>query len=525
MELTNCIPLNFYACNESILNAVKDERYATYNQECKEGLDNFIVEAGITKMNIYPNFHIGNILGPTGYVAEIPLGNMFSFYLFNQQLFRQISFFEISITSDFISSLKTDEKKDIIRKVIPLQTTNFPSLSDTPMDSWSPALGYYGSSIGIYSFEEMVGNEQSKRYFIGVHSGLHAQTVDILNEKFIGINYNNHTISNEGKTNNSEVPKINTYSMVFQDNEKSLTNMRKISIANNRRLAYIFAVSLGINFINNDIKYVNKDTKRLTMIDTKKDHAHTQSALQWWPKGVPMFFHSTIAYKWKEDDKNELIEKRIRPSETLQDMAIGELYKNLIDTADTDHRKEILKNLDINFIDKIYEAIPIAECDYNTYRLNQGHVYVYNGCCTTITDQRDYVYNVIRQMSMVQGYQIYNSTISRKDTIKNEEEHKKWSNKAGNGFITVPMLEKRPNNDIPVAVDKLNAFFSLYNDINPNRLSGPKQMKYIPRNGSTSEETAIKNSLHAQFTPNTIQLTPEFVYLSPDVSYNVLHNQ
>lgn len=519
MELTNSIPINFFACNENILDYKKDEKYNTFNLECKAGFEDFIRESGISKMNVLPNFHIGNVLGPTGYVGEVPLNRAFSFYLFSQPMFREISFFEISMTTDILSTLKTDETKDRIRKIIPLQTPNYPDLQDTHLSSWSPALGYYGSSIGIYSFEEKVGTEQNKRYFIGVHSGLHSQTYDLVADKLIKISYAN-TDFQEGRVDSDTIPAIHTYAKVIQDGNRLLHNMKKLAISNNRRLAYVFAGSMGLKFKNGDVHQIPA-TKRVSMIDTKKDYNKMEEILNWWPKGAPMYIHSTIAYKWAEEERNIDIEKRLLHDKEMEEIAIGEMYKQCLDTADTEDKRNFLAKFKIDFQERMGEAIPVAECDYNTFRLRPDHIHVYNGCCATDVDQKEPFYNVIKQLSIVQGYEIYNSTISKNNELKHMNEHISWSNKAGNGFVTVPMLERRQTAQ-SVSQEKLNIFFSLFNDIHPNRKDAPKQMKYVPRAGNISEEAMVRQQLYGTFQPNIIQLTPEFVYLSPDTLYNTV---
>lgn len=519
MESNNSTPIRLFACDESILNYHKEEKHNTFNQECKEGLHDFIRETGMSKMNILPNFHIGNILGPVGYVAEIPLNKRFHFNLFDQPMFREISFFEISVHSDTLLNLKTDENKDRIRKCIPLQTPNYPDLKDDYLSSWSPALGYYGSSIGIYSFEEKVGAEQIKRYFIGVHSGLHSQTYDLLANMLVKLDYANMDILQQGTQSESTTPTINTYAKVIQDSNKTLFNMRKIAISNNKRLAYIFARTLGLKF-KNDITYLPVH-KRLTMIETKKDYSKVEEILNWWPKNTPLYINSTIAYKWREDEKNKDIEDRISPSESLEEMAIGEMYKNLLEKAD-EEKKTYLKKFEIDFQDKIGEAIPIAECDYNTFRIQTDYINFYNSCSPTTVDPKEPLHSVIRQLSMVQGYEIYNSTISRNDELRHMNEHMSWTNKAGNGFMTLPVLEKRQSNSVLINEEKLSTFFSLFNDVSPNRKNAPKQMKYIPRQSHVSEEAMIKAQLFNGFDPNVIQLTPEFVYLSPDIPHNAV---
>lgn len=497
------------------------------NVELKEALMDFMEESGVSKINILPNFSLGNILGPSGYVAELNLNRVFSTSLFHQPLFRFISFFEITFDNEMLLKIKTDEWKDVIRKTIPLHTPYYPKLSDTCTSAWAPALGQYGSNIGIYSFEENVGNERTKRFFIGVHSGLHMETYDLLiHHLTVDILYKNSDIINQyASALDDNVTKPKTYKDVFNDTSGIMKNMREVARENNRRLAVQFAKTLNIHFKD---KEVIPSLSELSIPPSNDTFPYALDGLKWWnpPENitsVPLFLDSVIHGDIYEDDVDAVVEARIKPKHELKSMPIGVIYRKLKAHATTPQQQEALKEYNrISFIEKRGTVIPTLESEYNSYRIRGEFLLFYNHCSPTLTDNK-YPYTcVIKQQSIFQGYEILNSCLSK----NNEEEHRahsnQWTNSFGNGYPTIPNIEKRKESIVKIENSQAGIFFSAYNNISINRKDMPKQVKYVP-NYEYWSDGLVKRDLHnSGFSPNSIELVPEFVYLSPDIHTKTL---
>ena len=104
MEQFNNSNIIFAACDNSIVKTEEEKfNYDEYVDELKDSIQLFVNDAGMQKFYIYPNFNFGIFMGHQGYVAEVPLYRKLSSWMFTQNLFRVISFFEIKVTDDLIN--------------------------------------------------------------------------------------------------------------------------------------------------------------------------------------------------------------------------------------------------------------------------------------------------------------------------------------------------------------------------------------------------------------------------------------
>ncbi len=498
--------------NDIIINSDKSE--------LKEALYNFMEDSGITKINVMPNFSLGSILGPSGYVAEVALNQTFTTAMLHQPVFRFVSFFEILFDNERLTKIKTDDWKDVIRKTIPLSTPFYPRLTDTYDSPWSPALGQYGSNIGIYSFEEKVGNERIKRFFIGVHSGLHLETYDLLMHHLtVQCLYKNSDLINQpNASSNGGDAKILTYNDVFGDTG-IMKKMRDIAKENNRRLAVQLAKTLSIHFKDREVINAISEITALH----QGDNTHALNALRWWKPpesigAIPMYLDSVVYHSIYEDDIDAMVESRIKPKAEIRAMPIGLILRDLRKAATSVQQIDALKEFEnITLLEKRGTIIPTIESEYNTYRIKGPFLVIYNGCCPTLTEGK-YPYTcVIRQQSIFQGYEILNSTLSKNDQEQHKTESTQWTNNFGSGYPAVPNLEKRKEATVKIETSQANIFFSAYNNIHANRKDIPKQVKYVPSSENWSDGLIKRDLYSPLFTPNCIELVPEFVYLSPDI--------
>lgn len=488
-------------------------------EEKLELLSLFVEDIGMTKIYIFPNFSIGGILGPQGYVAEIHNSRYFSAWMLNQPLFRTISFFEIYCDlPTILKYLNSDDTRDYIRKGISLETSCYPTLSDTAEGNWAPALGHSNSSIGIYSFEEKVDHEQVTRYFVGVHSGLHYQTCHLLHEKLMEYTYTNSDI-----TNGKNGQEMKTVGDVFEDG--LLLKMSKISKENNRRLATQFMRMLELRPKDFESQVLLSESRAITtnLFDSQQNIPLIEEALKWWPKGKYIFRDQQIAYDVEEEERDEEIEKRLKISDALIGAPIGSIFlQSKLKAVSSEEKSGYEKLYKPNIVEKRETICPIIECDYNTFRIKGDHILYYNNCCCTVPTSKEPQLNIVKQLSLTQGYEIYNSNISKNLTQQQFENAGRLPNKFGDGFPVIFLPVKRIDN-IKKVDDSIDIFFSYYNGSSKKRDTQkiPKQMKYITKYLKSSDEHHLQQNLFPiDFKPNIIQLLPKFVYLSPDISFD-----
>lgn len=522
MEQNYFTPITFAGCNKDILNKDNEKQaYAEYHEECKESLKLLLAEAGISHFFIFPNFSLGTLLGPQGYVAEIPSTKLFSSWLFTQPLFRIISFFEIIANEEIVIGFKNEETRDKIRKSFPIETINYPNLTDVAEGNWSPALGSQGSSIGIYSFKENVGNDQVERWFIGVHSGLHYQTNKLLLDALTNISYKNYEMTHRaGMIEPGEVLKLEKVGSFIH--EGLFKRMRNISRENNKKLATQFARILKLNFKTDTFASIaSLRTPNLSSHIFDTSPALVKELLNWWPKDVDLFLDSVVLYDVDEENKDPEIVKRLSISKELENAPVGVIFNNLKKKAVTENMESVLNQYKFKCLDKRETVAPVAECDYNTFRIYNNNLYYYNNCTSTLPDIHEPALAVIKQLSLTQGYEIINSKISLNNSSLHFEQSQKWTNDFGNAYPVIFPQMKRPDISAQNSNDVFNKFFSLYNSINKEKDKYPKQIKYVPKYRQKFEEPMfVKDLQPSNFTPNVVQFTPEFVYLGPDINFD-----
>lgn len=519
MENKNFTPIHFAACDNKILSLENEKENEDFTQDLRASFKLFIADSGSSKFCIFPNFNQGIFTGPQGYVTQISLTRYFSSWCFLQPIFRVISFFEVNMNDDAIQALKTDEIRDMIRKTFPIDTCNPPTLTDTSEGEWSPALGDEGSNIGIYSFTEKVLNDQVKRFFIGVHSGLHYQTVRNFQDHLIQITYKNIEFLEKQNSyemhNNSS--KLETYETIL--NSGIFKRLNKISKENNRRLATQFARTLKINFKNDVIPLLTP--VRSPMFNTTKFETNAQLSkelLKWWPKNGLMYIDSTVKYQIEEDDKDSEIVSRLYTPEEIENSCIGVVYESLKKKIPPEQLSQFNQSFKFNLLEKRETVIPDIECDYNTFRVQNGSLIYYNNCTCTTPDIQDPAFAVVKQLSLSQGYEIFNSMLSQNHVNTNREQHYSWTNNFCNGFPVIYPQIKREDSNLPADFSK---FFSFYNGFNKDKMKFPKQLNYVPKQKKIYDDPSFVRDLYPiTFIPNMVQLLPEFVYLGGNIHFD-----
>lgn len=492
--------------------------------EYRESLNHFVQDAGIQRLYKYPNYNPGGLLGHQGYVAMVHTSKTFSSWMFLQQMFGCISVFEVEYIQNVNEFCRSDIKKDSIRKSIQITTPNFPNLTDTVESPWTPALGYNGGLIGCYRFQEKGQNDQVFKDFIIVHSYLHYQTCRLILDELMNITYTNQELGsklNLDTTNKTE----RSIGSVLSD---SLLNKgRALSKENNRRLATQYAKILGLKFVDVETKIL------LTPSRTSENPFHNdpiyadlaKEALNWWPQNVPLYIDTMIEYDIEDEEIDDSIYKRLKVSNGVVGLPIGVLFNATKKALSNDALKSFNEKYKAVIIEKRETVQPVAECDFNTFRLLGDYAYIYNNCTCTRPSPKEPMFHVIRQLSLTKGYEIYNSCISIHNKEKHIEEYTKWTNDYGDGFpVVYPQIkrESRNENTIKFNADTMNIFFSYFTgssstEEGENRKI-PKQLQYVPRNSNQDESIFKKDLYPPDFNPNVVQLLPLFVYLSPDIA-------
>ncbi len=497
-------PIILSGCHKNPL--LEDESNMEIIEQLKESLAQFVESAGMSRIYIYPNFSYCNLSGPRGYISEINTQCNFDPFITCQPLFRTISFYEIAPDTD-IKLYLTDECKDKIRKCIPLQTPNYPKLTDGAIGQWSCALGRHGSMIGIYSFEERFQNEQVQRYYIGVHSGIHYQTQDILQQ----------TLTEQAMAADNTKPQ--KYADIFLKLD-TFERLRAISLENNNKLAILFSQVLGLQFYKNEIKPIFTESMKCPVAITQDHFDNSFKAYTWWPPNSPAYIDSIIGYEWDEESPDHAIQAKVTPPKEIELLPIGGVLKEQKEAATTEKAKAKIGEVRIKLEDNRRTVAPAFFSEYNTIRMSGDVLLYYNNCCPTTVDVKEANYTVIEQLSVLQGYEVHNSIISQNESDKHNYEYTKWKNKFGDGFPVTKRLYKT-NGELNILPNQVSVFFSLFNNISPNRVNVPKQLRHFPRPQSTEEEAKLKQDLYPNgFEPNKIQLQPRLVYFSPDINYD-----
>jgi hypothetical protein len=476
-----------------------------------DSINSFAMDAGIHRMHMYPNFSVGKLLGPQGYVAEIPLSKLFSSWIFAQPIFKVIAFFEIKYSSDILGFKKSNLVKDVIRKGIMLDTPFSPELGDTADSDFSPALGYDGCSVGIYKFEEKSGSEQVTRYFIGVQTELHHQLQKKLNDKLMGITYKNYELMNSRETHDSSNGPIEPMTFKSVLNDPLLTRMKQISRENAKRIADQFRELLNLSFKTAEPILLLSDMQSPTLMqDINYDKTSLSNIVKWYPISRPLY-QDTYIQIVDEDENDVIVSNRFIAGPGVAGECVGAFAKAYNATEDP------LKIGAFNIIQRRSTVYPTVECDFNTFRIQGDYAVIYNNCTCTVPSSRETAFGVIKQLSLPQGYQIFNTTISSNDRDKHSDEYMKWTNEHGNGFPVVSDLVKRTETNSTFNEETLDIFFSYNTGQSPSKIGQPipAQLKYIPRDNPNDSSILAQDCYPPTFNVDSVQFLPEFVYLSP----------
>lgn len=253
--------------------------------------------------------------------------------------------------------------------------------------------------------------------------------------------------------------------------EGMIGRLLEISKENNRRLMCIFKELLGISFkVEKPIKwgtlkgvdmstpmeiFLNQPTaiqfrnyyenrklfedgemyrfpeKTKDLLPNNISYAHLKSAMNWWPKGAPIYPFSCLPGDGIDTaTKDDLIEgtypeSRLITDKHLKGYPIGwavlmyRIYKCDKEEERIKFNKEIIEEFDL-FYETHPETIkPFVETDFNTFRLEATGDVVWYSESTCIYNPPN---GFFVEGPLEAGYYLYNSTVSRATSEKEEED-------------------------------------------------------------------------------------------------------
>ncbi len=506
-----------------------DEKKTT---EMYHGLHFCLEESGVTDFKIFPNFDFGWLCGPSGYVAVFDKTKMFMDDLFHHDYFRVISAFEVKMMKDEKINIpeKRAEIRNAIRKAIPIETDTPPTLDDNEYGGWGPALGTNGKTIGLLSFDDTDEEEIGKtRWFLVVMSGLHTQTVQMLQNRDIEITLRNRAVTGTFDAGEQLYSKskhdfrVVTYDDEFEEGGIK-DRMLKIAKENNRRLAAIYADAADITLINaprswdeTEIRTPGDGNMQITasVVELMKE------AIAWWPNNR-IIYPSTVISSPRGDPEMSEEAKRDLPPIKIRGARIGE-FCSLMKKKEAGF-EQILKQHNIKFLEHPLSSEANIETDFNTFRVRDDGIYWYNNCTDTTFDPLNCSsYGVIMQDRLVHGLFIINSKHLENEKV-NRISHN-WKNGCLNGYPVIYPFDPnitRSTNNTALLNSSADRFFSLYHGgggSEGNR-AFPKQLQGGYKLREELDIEKVSQDLAGEYTKvmdTKIRLNPRLIYCSPGI--------
>ncbi len=482
-------------------------------------------ESSVTDFKIMPNFSFGWLKGPNGYVASFKKDKMFQDDLFKSDYFRVISIAEVLISDLKMSIEKQTEMRSILRKVIPIETETPPNLDDHWYSGWGPALGTNGSYIGLESFEDRDDDASKIRWFIIVVSGLHYQTVQMLQNRDIEISLKNRELNAtfDASEQLHMKSKIDLNDITYEEEFKEggiKDRMLRIAIENNRRLIALYADAIDIPLINTVETFEETEMIAPEFSMTSINKEIMLEAIQWWPKNR-IIYPSTIIYTPRGDTDISVEAKKTLPRPIIHGAKIGAFCKTF-KKENPEMFEKLVKNLDLKFLEHPISSKGNVEMDYNTFRRKGDFIIWYNNCAdVTFDPENNDTYGIIIQDQIGHGLLCMNCKYFSNDKVGRPIWA--WKNSAMNAYPVIYPYDPNPNRNQNISlVNQEFRFFSLYhgggtegNRVYPKQLQGT----FKTRKDELDMEKILDDLVgdYPKIIEKNIRLGPRLIYLSPGI--------
>lgn len=476
--------------------------------ELASALVYFLTRTEALRMYVYPNFHIGWISGPRGYVLDLNPTSPFNFEPFRTNLFRHICIYEIGFKQELLSKETITKFRDISRKTIPIEQAAPIKLDeDTKESGWSECLGMSGSRIGVYrAHDHSEASQDAYRYFVVVDTGLPEQTMNLLARKMCETTMENINILEEGR----KEPHVQ-YGQLLAGPGSLFDRLEEISLANNKRLAYRFMRNLDLEPISHEITNIPLISVETETEDYRpsphKDFSYSsqliEEALSYWPVNCPVSPWTTIQALPLDKECTPEAKAIFPSSEGLKNFPLGVV----IDHMDPKERIKALTRL--QYQSKPMYVEPLVRTSVNVARQVDPYTIRYYDNCTPVPKDGS---GLIRPLQTIMGYEVVGSKYFYSTCADSTVE---WTNDVGSGY---PIRFKFIPSDTDTKVSAQNQmiFCSLSHGINDQVSTAPRQLRGTFVNLNEFKPTTVSYSqVNGDIFRQSVRLEPVFVYLSP----------
>lgn len=468
------------------------------NEE-QEALVEFMTQCELTSLNLLPNFQFKYLSGPSGFSASVGQDRLVNADLLRCDLFRVISCVKIKpATLKWFED--TSKEIEYVRTLFPLQSPNPPSLAHKthPQEIWIPSLGGRQTSISICNrMTRDEDNRQIEELYLVCHTSLPDAYLNDIQEQLELISSSNYefkkAFNTKGGNTRPDVKPVDYASLVQPGG--LLSTAREIAIVNNQRAMDIFSQMTGLQLEVHMVEQtsvrwptVKENEVKSIIKDNQEGVAKLDLALNWWPKGVPVFPFSVLP---SDSSLGSFL-----PQKEIQGFPIGALLTHFHqEKPDTFERLQKKYQIVYQPHPRLFE--PTMRTIYNTYTLGLGHTFHFHSMASPTS------HDFLMYEGVDLGYKIFaHHSLHLPD----------WKNAALDSFPTVfPFKEEtgsvRDDLVLKCFTPKKGGHGAL--SLIPEQLQG--------RNIGTDQLPLGRRILN---TPDAIQLHPLKVFLSPD-TFNI----
>ncbi len=498
--------------------------------------------ASIARFCVYPNFDYHRLYGPAGFATSIWAGSPFNDdVLATSALFRVVSFAEVPYNSQLLKKFKSAEYRNVIRKCIPLVSPNPPTLEDTTVTSWCPELGMKGASVGFYIFKDRIetSDDSKPRLFVGVHSGLPGKTLELLWHKLHTVAHENRKLGKSSTTMEglsgaaSQTQKLETFDTMFGPGS-IMERMRALAVENNRRLTAIFCSAMDLTPMQApiaDMRYLySSNGISLTSDQISSKKALMAQALEWWPRHSPVYPFSIVPHILPAGENPRDVAPEVAailPPPILRGFPIGKVAEDVKNACKEKKEDEKFANFctknALVYKDVVESAHLDVYSDYNSFRYNGHNVCFYSNCTsTTKVTEMDSHNCVIRQHPLAVGYECFGSLLPHSASKRAPQQH--WTNRFLNGYPSCMPVERDEDRAYTLGMDTLEKFFSVHEHGMENKKFTPEQLKTVLKRKLDLKAGQMRTDLcPGDECADSIMLEPEFVYVSPELPFEIFH--
>lgn len=467
--------------------------------EEQEALVQFMTSCELESLNLMPNFQFKYWSGPSGFSASVPMDRLVNADLLRSDLFRVISAAPVKM-GEHQWGQETSKDIEGIRSLFPLQSAKGPSLREMsqPHELWLPCLGGRQTSVALCSrVTRDSENRQVQEYYIVCHTSLPDDYLNDIQEALELISEGNYEFKKSfNQKNGNPRPDIKpvTYEALVQPGGL-LHTAREIAIVNNQRIMDLFALMTGLNLDihvseQKSIEWpVLKADKVKSILDSSDNIAKFDMALNWWPKGIPIFPFSVLPHD--PSLKNRL------PPKDVQGFPIGALLTHYKKEKPDLFEKMCAKyHILFQLHPRVFE--PPMRTIYNTYSLGLGHMFHFHSMCAPTT------HDFLMYEGVDLGYKIF----SHKSLHLPD-----WKNAVLDSFpAAFPFKEE--NMEVKEAL--------VHKCFTPTK-GGSEEKNRVPEQllGKTIGVETLQLARRILLFSDPIQLHPEKIFLSPE-TFNIL---